>query len=198
MLDIELLKLSDGKRGLREVFIDLTKKYGKDNPFPEKDFFNIFVEETYPEIEGFIEKYIRGSDPMPIADYFSLLGYRYKRKVIDEENPKMLGIQLRPGDNGEIIILGLAEGAEGLGLQRGDILLKLFGEEINFNNARSLLDRKDEMNIGDEYSITVKRGEEEVEITGKIFQRYRRHIFESKKELTDEESRLRNAWLKNM
>jgi hypothetical protein len=54
------------------------------------------------------------------------------------------------------------------------------------------------MNVGDEYSITVRRGEEELDFTGRLFQRYRRHVFESKKELTEEESQLREAWLKNL
>jgi predicted metalloprotease with PDZ domain len=198
LLDIELLRLSGGKRGLREVFIDLTKKYGRDNPFPEKDFFNIFVKETYSEIEDFIYKYIKNAEPMPISEYYSRLGYKYIRRIIDKENPTMLGLSFRPNDKGEIIIAGFGEGHENYGLERGDVLLKLFGEEVNFDNARSLIDRAQSMNVGDEFSITVKRGEEEIEFTGRLFQRYRKHVFKLKDELTEEESSLREAWLRNL
>lgn len=198
MLDIELLKLSDGKRGLREVFVDLTKKYGRNNPFSEKEFFNIFVEETYPEIEGFIENYIKGAEPMPLADYFASLGYTYNRKVVDEDDPTMLGVHLRPNDAGEIVIAGFSEGHENYGLQRGDVIIKLYGEEMTLSNGRSLIDRTDTMNVGDEFSITVRRGEEEVELTGKIFQRYKQHVFVSKDELTPEEEQNRSVWIVNM
>ena len=51
VLDIRLLELSNGTRGLREVFLDLLEQYGKNKPFPEDEFFEIFVENTYPEIE---------------------------------------------------------------------------------------------------------------------------------------------------
>ncbi len=51
VLDIRLLELSNGTRGLREVFLDLLEQYGKNKPFPEDEFFDIFVENTYPEIE---------------------------------------------------------------------------------------------------------------------------------------------------
>jgi predicted metalloprotease with PDZ domain len=198
MLDIELLKLSGGKRGLREVFIDLTKKYGKDNPFSEKDFFNIFVEETYPEIEEFIKKYIKNSEPMPVADYYSLLGYNYINRMIDNEDPTMFGLSLHPNDKGEVVIGGFADGYEDYGLQTGDVMIRLFGEEITMDNLRSLLSRTEDMNIGDEFIIAVKRGEEELEFTGRIFQRFRRHVFEPKEELSDDETKNRDIWMKNL
>jgi predicted metalloprotease with PDZ domain len=198
MLDIELLKLSNGRRGLREVFVDLTRKYGKNNPFPEKDFFNVLVNETYPEIDDFIDKYIRSAEPMPLSEYYSQIGYMYTKRRIDEENPTMIGLAFIPNDKGEIVIDGFADGYEDYGLERGDALLKLFGEEVSFDNARSLIDRTKSMKIGDEFSITVKRDGEELEFTGKLFQRYRRHLFDPKEELTDSESKIRNAWKINM
>ncbi|MFT4734796.1 MAG: putative metalloprotease with PDZ domain, partial [Arcticibacterium sp.] len=39
LLDIRLLELSEGKRGLREVVNELSKKYGAKNAFPESKFF---------------------------------------------------------------------------------------------------------------------------------------------------------------
>ena len=52
LLDIRLLELSGGKRGLREVYLELLNKYGKDKPFPEDDFFQIFVDMTYYIIDN--------------------------------------------------------------------------------------------------------------------------------------------------
>ena len=41
LLDIRLLKLSHGKRGLREVVHELSKMYGPKKSFSEKNFFNV-------------------------------------------------------------------------------------------------------------------------------------------------------------
>ena len=37
LLDVRLLGLSHGTKGLREVFLELLKEYGKYKPFPKKN-----------------------------------------------------------------------------------------------------------------------------------------------------------------
>lgn len=198
MMDLKLLELSNGEMGLRELFISLTKEYGRDKPFSEENFFNDFIERTYPEMEQFIDKYIKGTEPMPIVNYYDALGYNYVKELIDTINPVQLGIGFRPGDDGSIVIAAFSDSHENYGLQRGDKLVKIFGEECTFNNLRSLLDRSKDMAVGDEFEIVVKRGDEELSFTGRLFQRYKRHVFNLKEELTDEESKNRDAWLKNL
>lgn len=85
LLDIKLLELSNGKKGLREVINELTKRYGKENAFPEDEFYQIFVDITYPEIEDFISNYIRNTSPLPLQEYFSKLGINYF-DVFKEDN----------------------------------------------------------------------------------------------------------------
>jgi predicted metalloprotease with PDZ domain len=55
MLDILLLDLSEGKRGLREVILELSKKYGPEQSFDEKNFLNEFYSYTFPEVKLFFE-----------------------------------------------------------------------------------------------------------------------------------------------
>jgi S1-C subfamily serine protease len=110
----------------------------------------------------------------------------------------MYGLNFRPSQDGEIMIAGFGEGHENYGLQRGDILLKIHGEEVNFNNFRPLLAKRDSMNIGDEFKITVRRGEEELEFTGKLFQRYKKHVFEPKDNLSNDEMKFKKAWIRNL
>lgn len=74
LLDIRLLELSEGEFGLREVLLDLIKKYGKGNPISEEDFFDDFVEMTFPEIRELFDNYILDSQPYPLADYFAKVG----------------------------------------------------------------------------------------------------------------------------
>jgi predicted metalloprotease with PDZ domain len=77
LLDIRLLELSGGKAGLRELILQLAKRYGKSHPFPESDFFDVVTRMTYPEIGDFFDRYVKRADPLPIAEYYAKLGIRF-------------------------------------------------------------------------------------------------------------------------
>lgn len=77
LLDIRLLELSGGEKGLREVILELIDTYGPDSPFDEEMFFDVLVDMTYPEIEQFIDSYIEGHEEMPYAEYFSKVGIEF-------------------------------------------------------------------------------------------------------------------------
>lgn len=77
LLDIRLLELSDGSRGLREVFFELVGRYGKDEPFDDATFFDEIVAATFPEIGDFLRDHVRGNVPLPYEAYFAEVGIRY-------------------------------------------------------------------------------------------------------------------------
>lgn len=77
LLDIRLLELSGGTKGLREVILELIETYGPDNAFSETTFFQDLTNMTYPEIEDFIDSYIKGTDPLPLVEYFDKIGILY-------------------------------------------------------------------------------------------------------------------------
>jgi predicted metalloprotease with PDZ domain len=79
-LDIRILELSNGKYGLREVLLNLIKKYGKGNPFNEKTFFDDLAAMTFPEIKEFTTKYIVNNEPFPHEEYLAKIGLTYKRQ----------------------------------------------------------------------------------------------------------------------
>ena len=64
--------------GLREVVNDLSKEYGPSRPFDETTFFDELVTKTYPEVSEFIDRYIRGTDPLPLEEYFGFVGVEYQ------------------------------------------------------------------------------------------------------------------------
>jgi predicted metalloprotease with PDZ domain len=83
LLDIRLLQLSNGERGLRDVILDLIQAYGADAPFDENNFFASLVDMTYPEIESFINMYIIDSQPLPFQEYFYIVGLNYVDNGVD-------------------------------------------------------------------------------------------------------------------
>lgn len=77
LLDIRLLELSNGERGLREVVLELVDVYGPENEFRDDQFFDVFIAMTYPEIADFIENYIKGTTELPYQEYFNKIGIQY-------------------------------------------------------------------------------------------------------------------------
>jgi predicted metalloprotease with PDZ domain len=76
LLDIRLLELSGGTRGLQDVIADLTRKFGKRRAFPESTFVDTVVAMTHPEIRDFFDRYVWDSQRLPIAEYYGKMGVR--------------------------------------------------------------------------------------------------------------------------
>ena len=74
LLDIRLLELSDGEVGLQNLINELARRYGKDNPFPEAELFDIITDMTYPEVGEFFGSYVRSAEPLPMSEYYAKLG----------------------------------------------------------------------------------------------------------------------------
>ena len=85
LLDILLLEKSNGKRGMREVVNELSKKYGPEKAFSEEKFFDEFVEMTYPEVAGFFDNYIKQANPLPLKEYYAKVGIKYTPEVTTGE-----------------------------------------------------------------------------------------------------------------
>ena len=198
MLDIKLLELSNGTRGLREVFLDLLKMYGKDKPFPEDEFFRVIVDITYSEIAQFIDDYIKGAESLPYVEYMEKLGFKYVAEVPSKDTRPTLGFALGRNENGELMTLNVSDRGRENGLQEGDVMLKVLGKDLNMQTARSIVEEVWSMNIGDTCSMMIKRDEEEIELNAVLMQRMDRHVFEEMENLTGEQKLLRDAWSRNL
>lgn len=98
LLDIKLLELSQGKTGLIDVVNDFAIKYGPNKPFKDDTFFNEFVEATYPEIKEFMDNYIKTANPLPIKEYYNLIGVNYNEASGTfslNESPSAMQLNLR-------------------------------------------------------------------------------------------------------
>ena len=194
MLDIRLLELSDGKRGLREVYLDLIKQYGKEKPFENEKFFDVIVKTTYPEIENFITNYIKGTAPLPYIEYFEKLGVNYIFSQPSENKAPIFGLHLGSSDGEHLSINGFSKGHKNFGLKEGDIILKVFGEDVTLENSDEIIGRKDKMKPGDTYEITIKRSDEELTFTGSLFERMDYHVFNIDENCTDDQKEFRDVW----
>jgi predicted metalloprotease with PDZ domain len=199
LLDIRLLELSGGKRGYREVILELSKKYGANNAFPEQEFFDIFVDMTYPEIADFFDKYVKHANPLPIDAYYAKLGIKYIPKSKTKKKAKDLGYELGAPDT-KIRFVQLSPEIEDMGLQRNDELIAIHDTAIGIGNASEELRVLTRMAIGDAYEVTVRRGEEEIKVLLKMLSKEQidHHRFEVNENATEAQHALRAIWMKNL
>jgi len=80
MLDIEIIRLTDGQKTLKDVILTLVKRYGKDKSFSEEGFIKEFVAEVHPELQAFFDNYITGKMPLDIKKSFSYIGLGYVKE----------------------------------------------------------------------------------------------------------------------
>ena len=195
LLDIRILELSNGTKGLREVINQLYKDYGANKSFDEKGFFDEFVKRTYPEIGDFINKYIKGTDKLPVAEYFDKLGIEYKEYVGVDSSKITLGFGIGLKDN-HLVVNNVAVAETGL--KPGDIILKLNGEEINLQNAQSKAAIFYKLKVGDAIQLTIERDGQQMDLSVRMSARPIKHQFKVLENPTEKQLALRKAWMKNL
>ncbi|NUM81488.1 peptidase [bacterium] len=203
-LDMRLLELSKGKKGLRDVINTLAKKYGPKKAFPEDKFFDIFVEMTYPEIRDYIDQYIKGSKALPVKEYLAKAGYEYIPSQKTGVFAKSRGKFDFGAYNNQIVVRNV-DPADSVnmqsGLKDGDVMLRMA-----YNGAEvSILDPRfptvmSTMQVGDPFAWIVQRGGQELKLQANVG---RREIIETHKiipmvTLTKEQEQFRKWWLTNL
>ena len=199
LLDIRLLELSEGKRGLREVINELSKEYGPRKAFSEADFFNVFASRTYPEIEDFFNRYVKGTEALPLHDYFDKLGIVYQESVETGNMKPHVGYAFAVSD-GNIVFAKVDEKLQEMGLQNGDILVAFNGTIITMENAQQEIKKLSAANKGDINTYTVLRNGKKEEVRTTVLEKEEevRHQFKVNETATPNQLTIRNRWMTNM
>ena len=86
---------------------------------------------TYPEIEQFINDYIKGTKPLPYEEYMAKIGYEYLAEIPSDDKRPALGLgALNINNIGEFVLIRV-DRAKQFGIKKGDIVVKLLGKEMN-------------------------------------------------------------------
>ena len=199
LLDIRLLDLSNGERGLRDVINELSHKYGPKKPFNEKTFFGDFTAMTYPEIADFFNRYVKGTEPLPLKEYYEKIGINYVKEGGYDSSQISLGIQV--GFDGENFIIAKVDDESPYSdiLKAGDIIDKVDGEKLSMANVQKIFSQISKTHkIGDKIEITVLRDDEPIDLELTLIARKNNHIFSVNENATEKEIELRNAWMRNL
>jgi len=196
LLDLELLKLSNGKKGLRELIIELANQYGPQKPFSEENFFDELVKITYPEIRIFINNYIDGNKKLPVAEYFYMIGINYAEDVGYDSSRVSLGFGLGIKNN-KLIVTNVADRNTSI-LNPGDYLYKVDDVEITLQNVQQVLVKYSALKVGEEFEFIIQRNTEEIPVKIVAGPRAIRHEFKVLQDITPAQLEMRNLWLQNL
>jgi predicted metalloprotease with PDZ domain len=199
LLDIRLLELSGGKRGLRELVLELAKKYGPSKPFSEKDFFKELVAMTYPEIEQFIEDYIKHAQPLPIKEYFEKLGITYfDAKPLGND---VVELSVRTTlQNGKFIVTDYRSALDTCGIREGDEVISLNDKPIEAKSVNALNAQFAKLPVGSTYTLGVRRDGKDLTLRLPVVAKKAEqpYLFEFNPNAYKKQIALREAWMKNL
>jgi predicted metalloprotease with PDZ domain len=212
-LDIKLRKLSNGKYSLRNLMLDLSKKYGKSKAFKDDELFEEITKMTYPEIGEFFNRYVKGTEPLPLAEVFRDVGIKYIEQEEFEDYTLGLGndnitvaqyegkAKLQISTTKDMNAMGQA-----LGFKDGDILIRINTDSIpdlGPDFAPFIQKQNEILPELKTLSYTVirkndKGADQVVELTAPVtkIKMTRRHNIEPAEDATPEQLALRQAWLR--
>ena len=200
LLDLRLLELSGGKRGLREVLLELAKQYGPSKPISEQSFFDDFTKATYPEIRDFFTRYVENAEPLPLQEYYSKVGVRYSPALRTGNKLSSLGANgYAMGKNG-LVFTEVSPLLQACGVAQGDQFVAFNGTPVRPETFRQTLTAMQTGKPGDEIELTISHEGKEKKVRCRSVERdeIKRYFFAVDPQATPQQLALRQAWLKNL
>jgi predicted metalloprotease with PDZ domain len=207
VLDLELLHLSKGEYGIQNLMRDLSAEYGVDKPFEDdRLFLEIGRISGYLQITTFLEKHVGGTEPLPYTKVLGYAGIEYAESItknVVSGGGAAVGFNPRTDRMVVVGIDQLDKFGKDLGFEKGDEIVNWNGAEMSSDNFRSQLQAfKKSVSVGDKVTVVVARKKEDgtyqekkLKAKVKTVERTVNNYFELKEDLTEEEKRIRDAWL---
>ena len=195
LLDILLLDRTDGRRGLQDVIVDLSKDYGKERPLPEERFFEILIDYSGPEFENFIRRYIIGNEKLPVKEMLDKLGIIYEEERPGDERRGDLGMFFS-AEPGGVTVLWVDPAVQQMGLRPGDVVQRFNGTPVTAANYSEVLYRGgSRLPVGDTYRIEILREGRPLRLSAQTIPYKVRHSFSLPPMLSPQQQRVRQVWM---
>jgi len=169
-LDIALRDFSNGKRGILDLMQQLSKKYGKDKPFKDKDLVKEIVKLTHPRIQQFFDVYVSGDSPIPYNSFLNKVGLTLQKKTLETDyffNGNIPYVDIN-GDTGEIYFrkrTNFNSFLQQMGIKGGDILKAINGTSISKANYRDPILATRNWKPGMDVSFTIERDGKNIQLS---------------------------------
>jgi len=207
MLDLELRKHSNGQRGLADLLLDLSMRYGQNKSFADDELFAVITEMTHPEVRSFFARYVESAEPLPLEELLESIGVTYQREMEVQKFSVLGNVALRVGRVGLLEVSRTDEMntyGVNLGIKKGDLIVSINGVDVSFKNFDEVIPQiKSVLEVGQKMEVVVVRddGKREKEITltapAQQFPEMVENYIVVDKELSTEQKAMRKAWMEN-
>ncbi len=191
-LDLELLRLSEGKVSLKKVMMDLAAKYGPNKPFKDTELIEEIIRMTYPEMRDFFNKYVIGKETIDYNKYLDAIGYQFVKEA-ERKSFKVGSFAL--GFDPEVSKLMFVQVEDNvLGIEENDKLVSINDTPVTIANVQQVVgDYLINNQSADEIQMTVIRGDKEVELSGKPIESVSivKNLIEAQPEATEKQLKYR-------
>ncbi len=190
-LDVEMLRLSQGKRRLLDLMFDIQSGL-EGKPFPDEDFRGLLVKYGYPELGGFYDRYIEGKEMVPFEEYFELLGWSF---IPEKTKHPYFGIDIYYDSQRKIYFI-YTNDKNSIGLQKEDVIKEINGVKINEASIRKgSLDPFNYPKEGQEITVLIERNNQQMELKGKAdrIEKLKSSRIRKSRSFTEEQTKFR-AW----
>ncbi|QBE63154.1 M61 family metallopeptidase [Pseudoduganella lutea] len=163
-LDLTIRQKTAGKRSLDDIMLALWQRYGRDF-YPDgrrgvtpRDVEALFDEISGMKLKSYFEKYVRGTEDVPLAKLLAPFGVKYtdERKLAKPSLDANIG---RDGADAKLSAVHEGGAAHRAGLSAGDLLVAIDGLRVTGNpsNLEALLSR---YAVGDTVQVHAFRRDE--------------------------------------
>lgn len=200
LLDLRLLELSGGKRGLREVLLELTKQYGPSKPVSEQTFFDDFTKATYPEIRDFFRRYVENAEPLPLQEYYAKVGIRYAPAFDTGRKLASLGTNGYAMQPTGVMFTEVSPALQTCGVSQGDLFVAFNGMALKPETLRETFTAMQNAKPGAEVELTINHEGKEKKVRCRTVERpeIQRYHFALDPQATPAQLALRQIWQKNI
>ena len=196
LLDIEIIRLTKGKKTLKDIVLELASKYGPNQSFDEETFFDEFTSLVHPELRQWFADYVEGTIPLDIEGGLSQIGVEYSKKGKHQVPKRILKDY---GSKENRISFGKYKKVKKVG-KKDPIGFKV-GDKIDTDKLREEFydDNGSPVAEGTEVVIFVKRDDAMIELpySMELKERKYSHRLRILKDLTDSQQNYYSVWIGN-
>lgn len=200
-IDILMREESNGERSMLSLMKELSAKYGVDQPFEDDALIDEITSMTYPSVGEFLTTHVVGTTPIDYTEFFEKVGLEMGTEevqtnlfLIDQQN---FFVNVNP-ETQEVYFenMQLNSSLVELGVEPGDILKKVNGLDATLQNVQQILPQSFQWTADTDITMVVKRGDEEIQLSGKVgTPMFPKQRLQEVEDATEAQIQLRNWWL---
>ncbi|WP_369998122.1 peptidase M61 [Winogradskyella sp.] len=173
-IDILMRKESDGNRSMLSLMKELSAKYGQEKPFEDDKIIEEITAMTYPSVGEFLKTHVEGDVPINYNEFFEMVGLTMGETEVPTNYIFAGGQNIifdADQEKGTIFFSPMALNNSfwaSQGVQAGDVIKKVNGTDLTLQNAQQVVGGMFGWQVGQDYSLTIERNGETIELSGKL------------------------------